>query len=281
MTIDAALARILSLQAAQQFDPHQPRDMPVALPQGTDLHSLEKFASAPFRMRARFKTHTLTDFLGYMNGAGDAEQTAVFIEPDALEALAVIDFGTAGDPLWREHMAELALKPTPLMKALLGLCATPQTQRDVIDFLEDWSEEIEAVTYDRGDEAPVESMTIARAITAFRRVEIKATASATTGEQHMRADRSTFEEIEARATGGQLPTHLRVVSRELYEDTAPRDLWLRVAVRTGGPAPMFSFRMVEADAMKRTLAREIEVRIRGEHALGEGLRIYTGALMAR
>lgn len=265
---NTAIERIEALARAAEGAPKT--DIPtVVLPGGCSIASLEEYENAPRRMRHVYKTERLSDFCAYVCDEAAEGQTAVFVESDGSGALAVIDYGSHTAPLWGDHKARLAMRHTIEFAALQKVCGGGLlSQRDLTDWLEDWHGIVTPIVND-------EDIPVTRAVSAIRRVDISAKVSTNHEDGDFKASRSSMEEIEAKATNGNLPELFRLTC-QVYPQTEPRQVEARLSLRTGADTPQFRLRIIGLDAMLETVAHEVEAEVRDQ--LGEKARVFIGSI---
>lgn len=267
---DAAIRRIEALANGGLLD-HEGLGLPapaIVLPEGNKIDSFERLLKTPIRQRARFQTTRLGDFLDYIEEEATEKETAVFVDSEGGGARAIIDFGSDTDPLWKEHKADLNLKATPEFRALEEACARPLSQRDITDWLEDWAEIITPVSDSK-------NISLSRAVSLIRRVDIKASATATHEDGDYKQSRSALEEVEARSGSDALPEVFQVTCR-VFPDTQERVITARLSLRTSSDKPAFRLRIIGEEALRRSVAEEIEQAVRSR--LEGTARVFVGAI---
>jgi len=260
----SAIERIEQLAACQKrLDTYLPA---VIVPAGCTVRSLETLDQAPARMRATFSTSIVAAFIAYLNTYSTPETSVVSVNSDTLSALAILDYGSCAVPDWGEHTASLKLTPTPEYQALKRITQNPLSQRELLEYIEDWSDELSAYT------AGV-SLPIPKALSAIRKIDIRSVASSSHEELEHKASRSTLEMVEINESAETLPDVL-VLTASLYADTQPVSVRVRLTVRPGKPDPSFILRPVNLDRIKLDIADELIAR------LNESLElpVYLGTL---
>lgn len=228
------------------------------IPNGNKLQSLESLQRHPYRMRQRYTTERIPDFVRYVNENVCEGSTVTYVSPDGASAHAIIDHGTHEDPEWGDHNAVLGLVKTTAYQALEKLCAQPRKQQDLIDYLEDWGKPGYVECLVNG-----EPIATATAIAAIRRVEIGAKATSTHEQGDFRASRTAMEEIEAKAAEGSMPGHIRLYS-PVYVGTKEREIYIRIGITPIDEKPAFRLRIMQVETMQEAIAREVEERLRAE-----------------
>lgn len=262
-----------AIQRIEELAAHGPitgRHTPaVVLPSGCGIHSLEHLLEFPLFQRVAYTTERLEDFCRYVSAESLTEQmSAVFIRPDGSGATGIIDFGDHGQPLWGHHTAELTMCMTPEFAALNAACKRDLSQRDLIDWLEDWQHIV--TPFDEADQ----SMTTARAIQLIQRIDIKAIANKTSQVGNFSSEQSTLGRIEAKS-GETTPPALFGVTCQVYPCTRSRDVRARLTLKTSGDKPAFRLRIIGEDALRKEVADEIDLEIKTR--LGDKARTFVGA----
>lgn len=244
-----ALQHLESLALAAHS--HKHTDIKTALlPSGATVVSLEKFMAHPERTRAIYTTSHPSDLQRYLITYG-TELTALFIDIAKLEACAIIDYGTPVLPAWGNHRALLKLQRTPEYNALLKVCSIRQTQRELIEWLEDWATTI-SLFHDETQ------LALGPAIHAIRKLDVKKINNIVQKDDDFHRSISAMESIELQQSDSQpTPTHI-VWHGSLFEDTAPRTLRVRIGLQTGDEKPAFSLRIVEHDWHIAQIADELK-----------------------
>lgn len=242
-------------------------DIPAAfVPSGTEVKSLESLQDAPARMRQRYRTERIPDFVTYVSQhASEGDASTVYVKPDGSKASGIIDHGDTDKPRWGDHRATLELRETAAFSALDTLARSRVDQQAFIDYLEDWSGEVDAV---RGDEV----LPKGRAIAAVRRCEIKSSSSSTHEVGDFVASKSAFADIEAKGAAESMPTHL-VLREPVYVGTEPREIVAKIGIVPHDDAPAFRLRILGMERIREEIAAEVEERLRKEL---KGVDVFVG-----
>lgn len=239
----------------------------LALPSGVSIHSIEQFQEHPHRFRSIFKTYIPADFIAYL-AEHKSDSSAVFIDARRHKATAVLDFGgPSNGPEWAEHRAELALEKTPEHEALLKVTGRPLTQRELTDWLEDFSGSVTPQIND-------DTLPMSKTIQAIRKLDLKATASRTIEDGDFRAARSSMEQVEVQQGENPLPSGFNLVG-QLFSDTLSRSVQIRLSVLTSEPAPALVLRVQAYDKLMDEIVKEVESRIR---EAADGVAVYSGTI---
>lgn len=256
----SAIERIEELAAAGPItESALEQNVAMCVPTGCELKDLERFRTAPRRMRQKFRTERIEDFIHYVENSRNTA-TAVYVSPDGSTARAIIDHGTHDDPEWGEHIADLVLARTPAYKAMRELCGSARSQQQLIDYLEDWACDGLIQSFHNDTE-----LSSGAAIAAIRKVTLNASASSTHEEGDMRAKRSRLEEIAAQGAEGNLPTRF-VLLAPMYVGLDVRDFHVRLGITSiddrveRGPA--FRLRILREELIRQAIAEEVEGKLR-------------------
>ncbi|EAA9678197.1 DUF2303 family protein, partial [Salmonella enterica] len=111
------------------------------LPAGTGVESLERFALERFRFRGAMTTTSIEDFVRYSKGYASAtEKARCFIDADHMTARSVFNIGTLDNPGHADNVASITLKQTAPFRALLQINGERLKQKQIAEWLEDWSD---------------------------------------------------------------------------------------------------------------------------------------------
>jgi len=192
----------------------------LALPEQFKLHNLEAFL--PFRRRAAGKMASpyINDFVAYMASHRD-EGCTVFVDADAMTATAVLDLGTPTKPGHCAHTAILKPSATAAYAALLAIINRQLSQKDMAEWLEDWSLFLQA----QSDGVPLE---VRKAVSAVRDISVEAMKKAQSNVQALSTEQSVLESARA-SSSHTLPTHLLFTCTP-YPDLQTRTFSLRLSV---------------------------------------------------
>lgn len=99
----------------------------IALPESFKVHDLEHYLPTRRRLRGSMTTPVLADFAVYTIDHKEAGAT-VFVNPDAMKAVAVLNLGTPASPGHGDNRAVLAPPKTATFAALLSIANGGQRQ---------------------------------------------------------------------------------------------------------------------------------------------------------
>ncbi|GAA0721583.1 DUF2303 family protein [Dokdonella soli] len=185
---------------------------------GNEIKTLEHLQRCRSRFRGQFSTTALSEFVGYVKANAatpESKDAAGFIDAKKCTARVYLNLGKPETPGHGDWTASLALDPTAAYAALKKIEGIPQSQKSLVEWIEDWSAQLSAQFGDRA-----EPTGIALALMAIRNLTISAKSDVTHTDKDFGAARSALEEIAAKADGG-IPTHL-VFACEPYARSTTR-----------------------------------------------------------
>jgi uncharacterized protein YfdQ (DUF2303 family) len=220
----------------------------VALPEDFNLHDLEKHQECRRRARGNMETSVIADFANYVTH--HAEQGAtVFVDADAMTAVAVLNLGSPEAPGHCDNHARLKLKRTSAYSALRAIATgAGHKQSTIAEFFEDWPSELRFFN-DEGQITPN------RAIAAIRKVTIEALRKLESTEQSLSASKSSFESVAA-TSSEPIPTYI-YFDCVPYADLQPRTFVMRLTIGTGGDKPTIGLRIIKQEQHDEEMAREL------------------------
>lgn len=237
----------------------------VALPSDYKQHDLEKFEPQRRRARGKMETPDLQSFADYTTAHAEGG-ASIFIEPENMRATAVLNLGQPDAPGQADNKACYAPVTTAAYNALNRMTAGKNSQKDVAEFLQDWTEHITCFN-DEGEITPP------RAVAAVRKISIEAIRKLENEEQSLRTTRSAFEDITA-TSKEPLPT-LIYFRCQPYADLQERQFVLRLGVLTGDDKPTITLRVIRRELHQHEMAEELAERIRAAMGSNE-VAIYKG-----
>lgn len=232
--------------AAKQLETNTPA---VLVPDSSTVIDLERFQAGRSRFRGTFSTHSLADFSAYVVERAVADARG-FIDQDAMRCTVLFNLGTPDHPGHADDRAVLALKATAIYKAVQEVKDSNLSQKQLSDWIEDWSQHLGAV-----DENGAE-MSLAKAIAAVRTITVKARSESDHSVSETSASRSAFDAIEA-SSKETLPAWL-LVNLLPYEGLGEHEIKLRVSVLTSGSQPILKLRWVGEEAQREFIAQEFK-----------------------
>lgn len=228
----------------------------VALPSSVAVHDLEKYLPNRTRFRGVYKTTVIAEFVAYVLAAAASLEPgervpAVFVDAEKYTATGFFNLWEGGEPGHADHRAVLALQKTAAYKAVQAINGTKLTQRELLDFIEDWQTLLRGVTDDQD-----QPMSVPVLVGAIRKLKIKTAQTSDHVDNGLRASRSTFEEAAAE-TEGQTPSLIPLVCAP-FLGLAERIFAFRVGVLTSHGEPKFVLRLVGAEKHEEEIAEEFK-----------------------
>lgn len=249
----------------------------TALPEGFKVHDLE--AKLPQRRRARGKmtTSTVPAFADYV-AAHKEDGASVFVEQDAMRAVAVLNLGAPATPGHADNLAVLAPKKTAAYSALLKVCDQPQPQTTIAEFIEDWMDRIQCLAAEPEPEVPPQpAMSARHAAAAIRRVTIEAIQKLENTEGQLQASRSALESVKASSGGNPLPAFI-LFKCVPFHGLVEREFTLRLGVQTGAQKPALVLRIAAKEKHDEQMAEELAGLV--TEAVGDGTPCLIGVYAA-
>lgn len=265
---ESAIQKIQSTGIAAQGAtvPEEFKSRVIAVHRDIALHETEQFSLNRYRFRGVLRTAAIADFVQYVR----THKGEGFIDADKLSASVFFNLGDTENPGHADWLATLALKPTAAYTALLGIDGKVLTQQQLIEWLEDWSQNLEAISQDG------EALALKTAITAIRKITIKATSETETTQDDFKGARSAFEQIEAKSSLG-LPSGFSFQT-EPYLGLPNREFKLRLAVLTESDKPKLTLRFVKKEAEQEAIAFDFKELLFRE--IGEAATLTIGTFTA-
>ena len=168
-----------------------PHDDVILVPQGIDMRDVEIYQEYRRRFRGTFETDDILAFGGYVIRSAQPVEQPPLVYVNAPEAVCYFDQGDAVHPGHCDHRAELTVTWTPFWKAMREIAGRWQTQRDLIEWLIDWNQELSGIDKDGA------TMTVEQIIAAVRRIDVQSSAKSTTNVDNMAESRSRFQQMRA------------------------------------------------------------------------------------
>lgn len=249
----------LAAAGANRIDANTP-----ALILGGNVKSLEFLQSGRSRFRGKFETEALSEFAGYVKSHAGGHG---FIEAEWLRAIVFHNLGSDTNPGHADWTSTLTLRPTAAYAALLAIENKPLAQKQIVEWIEDWSPQLRAKFG-----ADAEATGIAAALAAIRNLTISEKKDVTHTDKDFGASRSALEEIEAKSLGG-IPSHL-IFACDPFLGFASREFALRLSVHHGDK-PTLTLRIVSKEAVGEDIAREFKTRLLEE--IGDAATMIIGS----
>lgn len=209
---------------------------------------LEYLMAQRLRYRGKLETNSLADFVAYVQK--NAQTTAdAFVDIESMSAKAFFNLGNATSPGHGDFTASLKLPATAAFAALCKVDGLKKSQKELAEWLEDWNEFI-VPEYSTGD------TNLARAISAVRKLSIKAKAEMTSVANNLSSARSALEEIDAQSSN-DLPDGFNFVC-EPYLGLMSRKFRLSISVIGGDDKPALVVRWQQREATVEKIAQEFK-----------------------
>lgn len=215
---------------------------------GVELVSLEQYAAGRSRFREHFKTYLIKAFVEYFTLHKGETISPVFVDPDAMSASIIFDYGSTANPLHQEHGASVKLRKTPEYVALVEANNRAMLQLDLAEWLEDWEHLITAYTEDG---APLE---FREALRAVRKIDITKARKTSSNEGSFKVDRGILESVELNAAES-FPAEICFRCAPYY-GLGERTFTVRTSLRTDEKHPAILLRIKAFEAAKEEMAIE-------------------------
>ncbi|HED2509200.1 YfdQ family protein [Klebsiella pasteurii] len=226
------------------------------LPQNTSIESLERFALERFRFRGAMDTTSIDDFVRYSVAyAQEEEKARCFIDADNMLARSIFNIGTLDNPGHADNVASIKLKKTAPFRALLAINGDHLNQKQIAEWLEDWSDYL--LAFDAGGN----TMTIAQAAQAVRRVTIQQATQADHEDSDFSGKKSLMQSIEA-SSKEVMPVAFEFKCIP-YEGLGERRFSLRNSLLKSSD-PVFVLRIVQLEAQEEAIANEFRDLLTGK-----------------
>lgn len=218
------------------------------LPENTSVESLERYSLERFRFRGAMDTTSIDDFVRYSVGyAQEDDKARCFIDADNMLARSIFNIGTLYNPGHADNVASIKLKKTAPFRALLAINGDHLNQKQIAEWLEDWSDYLLAF------DASGNTMTIAQAAQAVRRVTIQQATQADHEDSDFSGKKSLMQSIEA-SSKEVMPVAFEFKCVP-YEGLGERRFSLRNSLLKSSD-PIFVLRIVQLEAQEEAIANE-------------------------
>jgi uncharacterized protein YfdQ (DUF2303 family) len=239
----------------------------AVLPAGMNLHNIEAYLPGRIAFRGTLSTSQPEEFAAYVKEHGGM----VFIDGNNVSANAIFDLGTVEQPGHCRHQARLSLSKASAYLGLLSINERELSQINLSDWLEDWRDNLIALT------PAGEQMHISQAVKAVRTVTIESVTKLNSNVHETGSSRSAFEEIEAKSEVG-LP-HGFTFTCAPYDGLPHRTFSVRLNVITGGQRPTFKPRIVQLEAHEEAIVNDFKALV--STAVGKKATVIVGTFDPR
>lgn len=241
------------------------------LPEETRVESLERFSLERFRFRGAMETTSIADFVRYSVGYANSDEPArCFIDADNMRARAVFNIGSLNNPGHADNVAAIILKKTAPFRALLEINGDRLSQKQIAEWLEDWSDYLTAFDADGG------TMQISQAAQAVRRITIQQATQADHEDGDFSGKKSLMQSIEA-SSKEVMPVGFEFKCVP-YEGLEERRFSLRNSLLKSSE-PCFVLRIVQLEAQEEAIANEFRDLLTGKFD-GEPVNTFIGNFKA-
>lgn len=249
----------LSAEAAKATQAQIPNGIThlVAVPNGVNLENVEYSLAGRTRFRGKLATDSIPDFVTYVK---ERKGGHGFIDTSKLGATVFFNLGDAENPGHADHTARLTLQATPAYLAMLNAGSKAFSQRDALDFIEDWAHIIGA--HNVSDDGAFSPIPLPRAIAAIRKVKIKSESTSEQTVGNFQQANSVLESVSASSDEG-LPDVLSFKT-EPYLGLPVHIFHLRVSVSTTGREPSLRFRVIAMEQEQDDIAQQFKALLLGE-----------------
>ncbi|HBM3043759.1 TPA: DUF2303 family protein [Klebsiella oxytoca] len=218
------------------------------LPQNTSVESLERFSLERFRFRGAMDTTSIDDFVRYSAGyASETDKARCFIDAENMAARSIFNIGTLDNPGHADNVSTIKLKKTAPFRALLEINGDRLNQKQIAEWLEDWSDYLTAFDADGG------TMQISQAAQAVRRITIQQATQADHEDGDFSGKKSLMQSIEA-SSKDVMPVAFEFKCVP-YEGLEERRFNLRNSLLKSSE-PCFVLRIVQLEAQEEAIANE-------------------------
>lgn len=218
------------------------------LPKDVSVESLERFGLARFRFRGAMDTTSIDDFVRYSVGYASAEEPArCFIDAQNMSARSVFNIGTLDNPGHADNVSTIKLKQTAPFRAVLAIDGDRLSQKQIAEWLEDWSDYLTAF------DADGKTMSIAQAAQAVRRITIQQATQADHEDGDFSGKKSLMQSIEA-SSKDVMPVAFEFKCVP-YEGLGERAFSMRNSLLKSSE-PCFVLRIVQLEAQEEAIANE-------------------------
>lgn len=220
------------------------------------LQDLEPFKAQRNRFRGLFTTNMIEDFARYVNHYKPTEEAIIFIHPDHLIARIALNMGTLDAPGQCDHVAKLIIEYSAEMNGLDYFKNKRHDQKTAAELLEDWRAFITFFDED------YKEIPFVKAINALRKMTLSHSKSMESEERSFKAERSTFEKVEAKAE--VMPAFFEYKVHP-HAELSERIFKHRISV-IGGDGIKFGFKPIQPELVHEAIQNEFMGLIDGEFA---------------
>ncbi|ENX03798.1 hypothetical protein F900_00688, partial [Acinetobacter modestus] len=206
------------------------------IPNDFNVHSLEKFNQHRDRFRGRFSTSAIAAFIEYIQDRAVTGVKSFISTKNGLSAETIFNIGDETSPGHGDDKALLVLEKAPEFEALISIDGSRFSQRDLIDWLDDWADFVKP--HDDNGEVGLE-----KALRAIRNVKIGRSRDVDSDVRDMGHKLSVTEAAEAEGVVEGLPTHF-ILTTESYKGLPVEEIKISFRISTKDDVPTFVLRFV-------------------------------------
>lgn len=240
------------------------------IPSDFSVHSTEKFNQHRDRFRGRFLTSIIAAFIAYVQDRSVTGVKSFISTKNGLSAETFFNIGDEITPGHGDDTARLILEKAPEFEALIGIDGSRFSQRDLIDWLDDWADFVKP--HDVNGE-----VTLEKALRAIRNVKIGRSRDVDSDVRDMGHKLSVTEAAEAEGVVEGLPTHF-ILSTESYKGLPIEEIKISFRISTKDDVPTFVLRFVGRDAHNQLRADQFAEIL--ENELKDLGNFYQGSYQA-
>lgn len=251
------LDELLSSEKARAQIMEESGSSAVALHANCTIRDLEKYMPHKRRFQAHMRTSEVESFTVYAvdmgrqvnpGRPGEADNPVpVFVDADAMSAMAVFDLGNVMEPLHAENRATVTLEKTAEFREVLKRNGDSAKQRTFAEWLEDWRHCI--TVYDHAGE----ELTFAAAVAAVRKYEVSEKNEAGSEEKSFSTRKTAMSEVNAK-NADKLPAFIDFTCSP-YKELDERTFKMRVSI-VNGSDPVFTPRIIQLELAEQEIANE-------------------------
>jgi uncharacterized protein YfdQ (DUF2303 family) len=232
---------------------------------GARVVDLEEYQPVRRRMRGTMETTSIQSFADYAEHHSDG--AAVFVDGSTMRATAVLNLGDPGTPGHADNVARLSLRKMAAFDALLTVNGRQQSQKALVEFLEDWGPLVQA-KYFRGDTEVSPGLAVA----ALRDITIDSARKANSQVEQLSVARTTFERIQADGNA-HTPTFIYWTCQP-YAELAARTFVLRLSILTGNESLGLNLRIQNLEQHTEEMGQELVDLVR--NVIGDRIPVAQG-----
>lgn len=243
-------------------------DNALALPDNMVIHDIEKYAETPARFRGTFTTNAIDHFVKYASKYYDLDSSALYLDTDAMSALAVFDLGSPDSPLHGDCRAIIKSESTLEFQVVQNAVSNWKPQEAAIDWLEDWLPNLST-------QSDASMMSV---IHALRSIRVTADNAKENIVSEFFTSKSALEKIEAKSTVGDIPNTLFFTCVPYSFSDQPRVFPLRVKIKTTKDGVSIAFSCTVLAQIFEQIRQEFEAELTQKlKDAGVDIQIYVGS----